>query len=74
MFDMTALSDSELTYLQGESLGRVATVGSDGTPHVAPVGWGFNPEFDTIDVGGRHRRVPITERRAWLETVRVTSA
>jgi pyridoxamine 5'-phosphate oxidase family protein len=34
-------------------LGRVATVGKDGTPHVAPVGWSYNDKFDTIDVGGR---------------------
>src|SRR5438067_702430 len=35
-------------------LGRVATVGKDGTPHVAPVGWSYNAEEDTIDIGGRN--------------------
>ena len=51
---MSAFSETELTYLQGESrLGRLATVGADGTPHVAPVGWSYNPELDTIDIGGR---------------------
>jgi pyridoxamine 5'-phosphate oxidase family protein len=30
----------------------VATVGADGTPHVVPVGWSYNAEHDTIDVGG----------------------
>jgi len=34
-------------------LARVATVGTDGTPHVVPVGWSYNGELDTIDVGGR---------------------
>ncbi len=34
-------------------LARIATVGVDGMPHVVPVGWTFNPELDTIDVGGR---------------------
>jgi PPOX class F420-dependent enzyme/OxyR family protein len=33
-------------------LGRVATVGADGTPHVAPVGWTHNAALDTIDVTG----------------------
>ncbi|HEX3540851.1 MAG TPA: PPOX class F420-dependent oxidoreductase [Acidimicrobiales bacterium] len=41
-------------YLTGERrFGRIATVGKDGTPHVAPVGWSYKPEFDAIDVGGR---------------------
>jgi pyridoxamine 5'-phosphate oxidase family protein len=43
----------ELDYLHGQRLlGRVATVGADGTPHVAPVGWLHNAELDTIDVTG----------------------
>ena len=51
---MSAFTDHELAYLRGERrLGRIATVGTDGTPHVAPVGWSYNAEHDTIDVGGR---------------------
>jgi pyridoxamine 5'-phosphate oxidase family protein len=51
---MSAFTDRELAYLQGERrLGRTATVGKDGTPHVAPVGWSYNVDHDTIDVGGR---------------------
>jgi pyridoxamine 5'-phosphate oxidase family protein len=50
---MSAFSQSELDYLLGAPrLGRVATVGADGTPHVVPVGWSYNPEHDAIDVGG----------------------
>jgi pyridoxamine 5'-phosphate oxidase family protein len=45
---------AELAYLHDQRrLGRVATVGGDGMPHVAPVGWAHNLELDTIDVGGR---------------------
>ena len=52
---MTSFSDAELAYLTGDRrLGRVATVGQDGTPHVAPVGWSYNAETDTIDIGGRN--------------------
>jgi len=54
MTSMSAFSDDELAYLRSERrLGRVATVGKDGTPHVAPVGWSYNAELDTVDVGGR---------------------
>lgn len=49
-----AFSDDELAYLGERRLGRIATVGKDGTPHVVPVGmWAHNPEHDAIDVGGR---------------------
>lgn len=52
---MSAFGEAELAYLRGERrLGRIATVGADGTPHVAPVGWSYNPEHDSIDVGGRN--------------------
>jgi len=51
---MSMFTDRELDYLHGERrLGRIATVGKDGTPHVVPVGWSHNTEHDTIDVGGR---------------------
>lgn len=51
---MSAFSEAELSYLLGERrLGRVATTGKDGTPHVVPVGWTYNAELDSIDVGGR---------------------
>jgi pyridoxamine 5'-phosphate oxidase family protein len=47
-------SDDELAYLRGERrLARLATVGQDGTPHVVPVGFRYNPERDSIDVAGR---------------------
>jgi PPOX class F420-dependent enzyme/OxyR family protein len=50
---MSVFTDDELDYLLGERrLARIATVGKDGTPHVAPVGWTHNAELDTIDVGG----------------------
>jgi pyridoxamine 5'-phosphate oxidase family protein len=52
---MSAFTQSELEYLgerRPERLGRIATVGKDGTPHVVPVGWRLNPELDAIEVGG----------------------
>jgi pyridoxamine 5'-phosphate oxidase family protein len=51
---MSAFNDQELNYLRSERrLGRIATVGADGTPHVTPVGWSYNEELDVIEVGGR---------------------
>src|SRR3954471_233174 len=50
---MSVFSETELRYLTGgRQLGRIATVGADGTPHVVPVAWIFNAARDTIDVGG----------------------
>jgi pyridoxamine 5'-phosphate oxidase family protein len=51
---MSVFTDPELAYLTRERrLARIATVGMDGTPHVVPVGWTYNSEHDTIDIGGR---------------------
>lgn len=49
---MSSFSDSELAYLQSQRLGRLATVGPDGQPHVVPVGFRYNSQLDTIDIGG----------------------
>jgi pyridoxamine 5'-phosphate oxidase family protein len=50
---MSVFTEAELRYLSGgQQLGRIATVGADGTPHVVPVGWIYNAARDTIDVGG----------------------
>lgn len=51
---MSVFTTAELEYMRGGSqLGRIATVGADGTPHVVPVGWIYNAARDAIDVGGR---------------------
>ena len=50
---MSVFTDAELRYLAGgQQLGRLATVGADGTPHVVPVAWIYNAARDTIDIGG----------------------
>lgn len=54
MSDFTSdFTRNETEYLGGGLLGRLATVGRDGTPHIAPVGFSYNDELDTIDIGGR---------------------
>jgi pyridoxamine 5'-phosphate oxidase family protein len=50
--DVSSLSDAEIEYLASQRLGRLATVGQDGVPHVVPVTFRYNPEADAIDIGG----------------------
>jgi pyridoxamine 5'-phosphate oxidase family protein len=69
---VSVFTDRDLEFLHGtRRLGRIATVGRDGTPHVTPVGWLHNVEHDTIDVGGhdvaatkRFRDVSVSGRAA----------
>jgi pyridoxamine 5'-phosphate oxidase family protein len=49
---MSAFTPTEIEYLRGQGLARLATVGPDGQPHVVPVTFVFNAEEDAIDVGG----------------------
>ena len=50
---MSVFTEVELCYLTGgRQLGRLATVGADGTPHVVPVGWIYNAARDAIEIGG----------------------
>jgi pyridoxamine 5'-phosphate oxidase family protein len=49
---VSVFSDAEIDYLGSQRLGRLATVGPDGMPHVVPVAFRYNPDADSIDVGG----------------------
>lgn len=50
---MSVFREAELRYLAGgRQLGRLATVGADGTPHVVPVAWIYNAARDAIEIGG----------------------
>jgi pyridoxamine 5'-phosphate oxidase family protein len=49
---MSAFTAAEIEYLTSQRLGRLATVGPDGQPHIIPVTYVFNAEQDTIDIGG----------------------
>lgn len=69
-------SDIEHAFLQDElpdepKLARLATVDTDGTPHVVPTGWRYNAALDTLDFGGialertrKYRNVARTGRAA----------
>lgn len=49
---MSVFTPDEIAYLKNQRLGRLATVGPDGQPHVVPVGFRYNAELDTIEIGG----------------------
>ena len=49
---MSVFTDKELEYLAEQRLGRIATVGPDGQPHVVPTTFRYNAGHDAIDVGG----------------------
>jgi len=49
---MSVFTDKEIEYLAGQRLGRIATVGADGQPHVVPTSFRYNADHDAIDVGG----------------------
>jgi pyridoxamine 5'-phosphate oxidase family protein len=63
---MSKFTPEEIEYLRSQRLGRLATVNEKGDPHVVPVGFRYNPERDTIDIGG-HNIVPT---RKYREAVR----
>lgn len=45
-------TDKETEYLRGQRLGRLATSGGGGSPHIAPVGFRLDAEAGTIQIGG----------------------
>lgn len=49
---MSKFSEAELAYLKSQRLGRLGTVNKRGEPQVAAVGFRYNEELDTIDIGG----------------------
>ena len=59
---MSKFTPEEIAYLQSQRLGRLATVSEKGEPHVVPVGFRYNPEQDSIDIGG-HNIVPTKKYR-----------
>jgi pyridoxamine 5'-phosphate oxidase family protein len=70
---MSVFTDEEIEYLESQLLGRLATVGPDGQPHVVPVSFRYNVGLDTIDIGGhdfarrkKYRDVQRNPRVAFL--------
>ena len=49
---MSVFSDAEIAYLQSKTMGRLASIGTDGRPHLTPLTYHFNATEDAIDLGG----------------------
>lgn len=49
---MAAFTQDQIDYLESQQLGRLATLSSDGSPHVVPVTFRYNAAEDSIDIGG----------------------
>jgi pyridoxamine 5'-phosphate oxidase family protein len=50
--NIVTFTDTELAYLASQPIGRLATVRSDRSPQVSPVGFTYNAELDAIDIAG----------------------
>ena len=68
---MSAFSDAEISYLKTQRIGRLATVGSNGQPHVVPVGFRYNPDKDAIEIGGHSGFAKRKKYRDVLQNPRV---
>jgi pyridoxamine 5'-phosphate oxidase family protein len=51
---MPVFTDQQRAYLAEQRLGRLATVGPEGHPHVVPTGFRFDPAEEVIDIGGHN--------------------
>ena len=49
---MSAFTEKEIAYLTSQRLGRLATANAQGQLHVVPVGFIYNADLGTIDIGG----------------------
>ncbi len=64
---MSVFTPAEIAYIKTQPIGRIATVGPSGKPHVVPVGFRYNPEQDSIDIGGMGG---LTARKHYRDLVR----
>jgi len=63
---MSVFTTNELDYLHDQGLGRLATADAAGNPHVVPIGFRYNAETDTIDLGGHN----LTQTMKWRDAGR----
>ena len=61
---MSRFTAEEIAYLASQRLGRLATTNGKGDLHVVPVGFRYNPEHDTIDIGGHNMATSKKYREA----------
>jgi len=64
--NQSKLTPAEIAYLQSQRMARIATVGANGQPHVVPVAFRYNPESETIDIGGHNG---FAKRKKWRDVL-----
>jgi PPOX class F420-dependent enzyme/OxyR family protein len=62
---MSAFTPGEIEYLTTQTMGRLATVGPDGRPHIVPLTYVYNPDEDSIDLGG----IDFANSKKWRDAV-----
>jgi len=67
---MSRFTPQEQEYLKSQRLGRMATIDQKGDLHVVPVGFRYNPDEDTIDIGGHN----IAGTKKYREALRLLTA
>jgi pyridoxamine 5'-phosphate oxidase family protein len=63
---VSAFTNREIEYLKSRTMGRLATVGQDGQPHVVPVTYHFNEDEDAVDIGG----IDFAATKKWRDAQR----
>jgi pyridoxamine 5'-phosphate oxidase family protein len=63
---VSVFTPGEIAYLAGQRLGRLATANQSNQPHAVPVAFRYNPDEDTIDVGGHN----FTQRKKYRDVQR----
>lgn len=66
---MGTFTDAEIQYLDSQLLGRLATVGADGRPHIVPVGVFYDPEVQAIVIAG-HAGTNMARSKKFLDAQR----
>src|SRR6476646_11715820 len=70
---MTTFSPEVLAYLRSQRLGRLATAGADGRPHVVPVSFRIDEKAGTVDIGGyrfgKRKKYRDVQRNPWAAIV-----
>jgi pyridoxamine 5'-phosphate oxidase family protein len=64
--DSSIFTPAEIEYIKSQALCRIATVDAAGKPHVTPVGFRYNAETDTFDIGGGYG---FAKRKKWRDVL-----
>lgn len=70
---MKVFTENELAFLEGQRIGRLATVSSDGGPHVVPTGFHVNADKGVLEIGA-HNLPGRAQKRRYLVNIEANPA